>query len=1013
MNIGFLSIETKSGEAWEEFGPEYLTPVVEIVVPTGSSLADGDYVLGTVGSVSGSLTYGITIEGLVESAAYLSEKDGNLVLTIGEEKELGITDGTDYLIVNAVTGAYLGGGLLWGTQATTLAKPQFIGFEATSTAGAYMLDSHQYNNAVDHYLGAGLYFDNGPSNGTPVAWTFEVQDDGTYTIFNSEAGGYLTGVGFQKEVVTETMPTDESYWTLVTKDDVIASMDNATSTNPVDVTALIAAPELKRNSNTEWYPTWTVTGYDDEEEPSNYAFGGDGAVANCAESYHSTNGFNINQEITLPLAGYYTLSAKGFYRDDSSTTKYLPVLYAGSQTSTFPELDTSANSMSDAYAEFLGGLHQIDAITIQATEAEKTVTIGFKGEDTSLWNIFGELELLYYGSEPPEDPIHECLAEASHWSIDPTTESFHLNTWSAEGDPSGMKQPFMEYWYGAGNNLDDAVISHTTITGEPGTIYTVSIDYRAFNENSDKKVSQGSTFNANTTSADLCLGTRSVYDEVSQEEYAIGYSFLCQADETTGAIDIHFSIVDADFDWLAFKDLTVMRFDGENWPALTAATGDMHTGYADAQASALAAYEANPSFETYLAAFNAVNAAQLSALFYSDIAEALAELNLDEAGMAAFSASEKGAAYEAKTLEYCDMTSTYISAEASQAAGTELKYAVDNAEWICEQGNGPTYMDPGYETYTADAYTAGKVMYQLIENLPEGYTYEIQFYAFARSQNGGGNSVSGTTTAQAYANDEKQEMTVELEGSGSIQSEGYLHTFTVTVGADGLLEYGIENIATGGNWYMADLKSITIVESTFSSVVWTLTSADWGTLILPFDATLPDGLTAYSCAKLDGTSLVLVEAEDAIQANVPYIINGSVTEDTDYSFSGYAVEATSLTAGLLTGTLVDLSQANGDFSTDGSQYVLQNHEDEGLAFYPITTESEGVTLTAYHCYLDLTLSTTSARPVSLKFPDTTTGIVAVEGDVIANDAIYDLSGRRVAKAVKGVYIMNGQKVLVK
>ena len=50
-------------------------------------------------------------------------------------------------------------------------------------------------------------------------------------------------------------------------------------------------------------------------------------------------------------------------------------------------------------------------------------------------------------------------------------------------------------------------------------------------------------------------------------------------------------------------------------------------------------------------------------------------------------------------------------------------------------------------------------------------------------------------------------------------------------------------------------------------------------------------------------------------------------------------------------------------------------------------------------------------------PIETVGIGSVTNDDNVNDgqngAIYDLSGRRVEKAVKGIYIQNGKKVYVK
>ncbi len=223
--------------------------------------------------------------------------------------------------------------------------------------------------------------------------------------------------------------------------------------------------------------------------------------------------------------------------------------------------------------------------------------------------------------------------------------------------------------------------------------------------------------------------------------------------------------------------------------------------------------------------------------------------------------------------------------------------------------------------------------------------------------------------------------------------------------------------------------------TTKETIEWEMTDAGWGTLILPFDAAVPDGLTAYSGEVIElgeedsdgNTALTIGDASTSIIANTPYLVRG--TEGT-YTFSGTSEEATNgLTAGYLTGTLVDMDYTVLS-AVSSTVYLLQKHTEEdsdyqegeglGVAFYPVTedsapnedTGSEGASLTAYHCYL--TLSDAAPAKLSIGFiGGEETGIVAVEGDVIADDAIYDLSGRRVSKAVKGVYIMNGKKVLVK
>ena len=70
---------------------------------------------------------------------------------------------------------------------------------------------------------------------------------------------------------------------------------------------------------------------------------------------------------------------------------------------------------------------------------------------------------------------------------------------------------------------------------------------------------------------------------------------------------------------------------------------------------------------------------------------------------------------------------------------------------------------------------------------------------------------------------------------------------------------------------------------------------------------------------------------------------------------------------------------------------------------------EGAYVNAFHAYLNVT------DPAAVAFNGSTpTAINGVAADKVADTAVYDLSGRRVyGKLQKGLYIMNGKKVVVK
>ena len=83
VNATTLVIGTKTGDAWTNYGPEYLTPVIELVPQGQATIADGTYDLGAIGTVSGELS-DIRLEGLDGSpTSNLKLQDGHLFLVVG------------------------------------------------------------------------------------------------------------------------------------------------------------------------------------------------------------------------------------------------------------------------------------------------------------------------------------------------------------------------------------------------------------------------------------------------------------------------------------------------------------------------------------------------------------------------------------------------------------------------------------------------------------------------------------------------------------------------------------------------------------------------------------------------------------------------------------------------------------------------------------------------------------------------------------------------------------------
>lgn len=93
-------------------------------------------------------------------------------------------------------------------------------------------------------------------------------------------------------------------------------------------------------------------------------------------------------------------------------------------------------------------------------------------------------------------------------------------------------------------------------------------------------------------------------------------------------------------------------------------------------------------------------------------------------------------------------------------------------------------------------------------------------------------------------------------------------------------------------------------------------------------------------------------------------------------------------------------------ATGGGPYnYILNKVNGVVGFY----KANGQTVAKNRAYLQ---STTAAARISLNFDEETTGISeVVKSD--ANNKVFDLQGRHIAQPTKGLYIMNGRKVLVK
>lgn len=176
--------------------------------------------------------------------------------------------------------------------------------------------------------------------------------------------------------------------------------------------------------------------------------------------------------------------------------------------------------------------------------------------------------------------------------------------------------------------------------------------------------------------------------------------------------------------------------------------------------------------------------------------------------------------------------------------------------------------------------------------------------------------------------------------------------------------------------------------------------------VLPFGFTVPTGTTVAELSSVNGDNLVFKPVTETV-ANKPYLV---VTTDGEFinKLTNVQVKAT---------TGADLTTTVGAVSHIGS-YTAQNVEGVyGYAngkFVKATTGS----VKPFRTYVKVAGSQ-GAAPMAfgVNIEGTVTGINNATTAATAKEAIYNLQGVRVSgdlkHLTKGVYIVNGQKVVVK
>ena len=314
-----------------------------------------------------------------------------------------------YYLYNPASNLFINAGASWGSR--SIALETGFDFMPVANNGKYLLDTNISNGGSSNYLGSDLYCD-----APAFAWTFNevgtIDGHQVYTISNGTS--YLTCPTTVGSDITlgSSASSSQAKWLMLTRNDLLDNLVNATEQNPIDATFLISGPNFGRNDrrSANWTKTnWTANG---------------GKVENFVVEYWNTN-FDIHQTLANIPDGVYELSMQGYYRyggngpsvavaaKQAGTEQVYAYLYANDKSQALPSIFEGAgkcgttgsstsfgyvpNSIEDASTYLSAGLYNVGPLRVVVTDG--TLTIGVKKETLidNDWTVLDNFQLKYLG----------------------------------------------------------------------------------------------------------------------------------------------------------------------------------------------------------------------------------------------------------------------------------------------------------------------------------------------------------------------------------------------------------------------------------------------------------------------------------------------------------------------------------------------------------------------------------------------------------------------------------------
>ena len=256
--------------------------------------------------------------------------------------------------------------------------------------------------------------------------------------------------------------------------------------------------------------------------------------------------------------------------------------------------------------------------------------------------------------------------------------------------------------------------------------------------------------------------------------------------------------------------------------------------------------------------------------------------------------------------------------------------------------------------------------------------------------------------ASTSSNHLKTTTTLNNKASFTISIENGIATIKANQNERNWLRFNSTNSPKIFSCYTSGQADVSIYKVNLSSVedyVLNVTEAGWATMYLGYDVVIPENVTCYVISEVGAESVLLEEVTGVLPANTAVVVEA---EEGEYAFE--VTENDDKIESVMLGT-------TKDEYVDKEAYVL-SFVDGNVGLYKAEMAG-GVWLNnANKAYLPASVAN-GAASYSFRFEGGTTDVEEVKAENGEMKTIYDLTGRKVNAVERGIYIINGKKVLVK